>query len=91
MFQIILMIDCNICGQPFDHIAASTDPDPMAWKALCLDLEDEAEACGWSFYRSAHHCTYCISDIAFALRQAADEAAWAKRGGSLLLNPPEAN
>jgi hypothetical protein len=78
MFKIILMLDCNICGQPFDHVAVSTEVDPMAWKALSSDLEDEAEDCGWSFYRSAHHCSHCIADVTFALRQAADEVAAAK-------------
>ena len=75
MFKIIVMIDCNICGQPFDRIASSTHPDPLSWKALALDLENTAEGTGWSFYRSAHHCEHCITDVAFSLRQAAAEAA----------------
>ena len=79
MIKVIVMIDCNICGQLFDHIATSCERDPLAWKAMSVDLEDEAENSGWSFYRSAHHCGYCISDVAFALRQAADEAREAKK------------
>ena len=81
MFKVILMIDCNICGQPFDHIATSCGRDPLAWKSLSDDLESTAESRGWSFYRSAHHCEYCISDVAFSLRQAADETRQAKNTG----------
>jgi hypothetical protein len=46
---------------------------------MSLDLEYVAESCGWSFYRSAHHCDYCVTDVAFSLRQAADEAREAKK------------
>ena len=79
MFKVIVMIDCNICGQPFDSVATSASRDPMEWKALASDLEYAAEGRGWSFYRSAHHCDHCISDVAFSLRQAADEAREAKK------------
>lgn len=79
MFKVIVMIDCNICGQPFDRIATSASRDPLEWKALACDLEYAAEGRGWSFYRSAHHCDYCVSDVAFSLRQAADEAKAAKK------------
>ena len=91
MFKVIMMIDCNICGQPFDRIATSSIQDPLSWKALSQDLEDEAEASGWSFYRSAHHCTFCISDITFSLRKAADESAIAKRGAAVLPDLQEAD
>jgi hypothetical protein len=70
MLKVILMIDCNICGQPFDRIATSTDRDPMTWKSLSLDLEAMAEQRGWSFHRSAHHCDYCVPDVALASVQA---------------------
>lgn len=89
MFKVILMINCNICGQPFDRVATSSVPDPLSWKALSQDLEDEAEACGWSFYRSAHHCAFCIADVTYSLRQAADENAIAKYGIAILLDRQE--
>jgi hypothetical protein len=60
MLKVILMIDCNSCGQPFNHVSASTDRDPMGWKALSQDLEYEAECSGWSFSRAAHHCDCCV-------------------------------
>ena len=78
MFKVILMIDCNICGQPFDSIATSTDRESMQWKSLSLDLEDAAQRRGWSFYRSAHHCDFCISDAALHLPEA-DGAKKAKK------------
>jgi hypothetical protein len=79
MFKIIVIIDCNICGQPFDHIATSSERDPLSWKSLALDLEYTSERAGWSRYRSAHHCSDCITDVAFSLRQAVDEAREAKK------------
>lgn len=83
MLKVIVMIDCNICGQPFDRVAVSTERDTLSWKSLSLDLEDEAEDCGWSFYRSAHHCHYCVSDVAFSLRQAADAAQHRSKTSSI--------
>ena len=66
MLKVIVMIDCNICGQPFDQVFTSSDRDPLAWKSLACDLEYKAEGCGWSFHRSAHHCDYCVSDAQLA-------------------------
>jgi hypothetical protein len=65
MLNIILLIDCNICGQPFDRIATSSDDDPFAWKSLSMDLEGTAVDCGWSFHRSAHYCDHCMPDVSF--------------------------
>lgn len=73
MLKVILIIDCNICGQLFDRIVTSCDRDPMAWKSLSSDLEYKAELRGWSFHRSAHHCDYCISDVQLAGRQSAQQ------------------
>jgi hypothetical protein len=69
MLKVILIIDCNICGQPFDRIVTSCDRDPMAWKSLSSDLEYKAECRGWSFHRSAHHCEYCVSDAQLSEQQ----------------------
>lgn len=62
MLKVIVMIDCNICGQPFDRVCTSTDRHPEAWKSMSQDLEYDAERSGWSFTRAAHHCDYCVSD-----------------------------
>jgi hypothetical protein len=66
MLKVILMLDCNMCGQPFDRVATSTDRDPLAWKPLACDLEYSAELRGWSFHRGAHYCDYCVSDVELA-------------------------
>jgi hypothetical protein len=80
MLKVILMIDCNICGQPFDRVTASSDRDPLAWKSLSCDLEYEAEQRGWSFYRSAHHCDYCVSDAQLVGQKAEmDPKNWAEK------------
>jgi hypothetical protein len=79
MFKVIIMLDCNICGHLFDGVVTTSECDPLDWKAMALNLEDDAEGSGWSFYRSAHHCSYCVTDVAFSLRQAADEARESKK------------
>jgi hypothetical protein len=79
MLKVIIMLDCNICGQLFDGVVTSSELDPLDWKVMSLDLEDDAERSGWSFYRSAHHCDHCVTDVAFSLRQAADEASEVKK------------
>jgi hypothetical protein len=79
MLKVIIMLDCNICGQPFEGVVTTSNQDSLSLKALSQDLEDDAEHSGWSFYRSAHHCSYCITDVAFSLRQAVDEAREAKK------------
>ena len=66
MLNVILILDCNICGQPFERIATSSDRDPFAWKSLSMDLECAAMDCGWSFYYSAHYCGYCMPDVCFS-------------------------
>ena len=69
MLKVILMIDCNVCGQPFDRVVTSSGDDPLSWKSLSLDLEDTAMKCGWSFWRVAHYCAYCMSDVGLSLLQ----------------------
>jgi hypothetical protein len=63
MLKVIVMIDCNICGQLFDHVTTSCDRDPLAWKALSQDLEYKATNHGWSMVRSSHHCPFCVPDV----------------------------
>jgi hypothetical protein len=46
MLKVIVMIDCNICGQPFNRIVITGENDPMAWKSMSSALETEAESCG---------------------------------------------
>lgn len=69
MLKVILMIDCNVCGQPFDRLLTSSEKDSFSWKSLSLDLEDAAMDCGWSFWRSAHYCDYCMTDVGLSLLQ----------------------
>lgn len=68
MLKVIMTIDCNTCGQPFEGIATSRELDPLSWKSLSLDLEDTAASTGWFFFRNAHYCDYCVSDAALARR-----------------------
>jgi len=74
MLKVIVMLDCNMCGQPFERVATSTDRDPLAWKSLACDVEYSAELRGWSFQRAAHHCSYCVSDAELASCEQRTEA-----------------
>ena len=62
MLKIIVIIDCDICGDSFERIAISTDRNPQTWGHLPLSLAAEAETCGWDCY-SAHHCYDCIPEL----------------------------
>ena len=67
MIRILVTLDCNVCGHPFDRIGISTSVDPLEWKSLSLDLEYQAQSTGgWFFFRAAHHCDYCASDPDYA-------------------------
>ncbi len=68
MLRVIITLDCNTCGQPFEGIETTKELDPLGWKARLQDLEDTAEASGWFFFRGGHYCDYCVSDAAVARR-----------------------
>ncbi len=72
MLKVILMLDCNLCGQPFNRVTSSTDRDPINWKSLSLDLEYAAEESGWSSHRATHYCDYCVTDVMLAGKPIAD-------------------
>ena len=74
MLKIIIVINCDICGQSFDHIATSIDGNPMVWDYLLMDLEYRAERCCWSCY-SGHHCPSCMTDIPIDSQHVADVSA----------------
>lgn len=59
MLKIIVIIDCDICGESFERIAVSTDRHPQAWEHLPLCLVADAEMCGWN----CHAEDYCYSCI----------------------------
>jgi len=59
MFKMILMIDCDICGECFEQVALSCDRNPKAWQYMVADLKASAETSGWDLHRS-HQCDACI-------------------------------
>lgn len=60
MFKLIVLVECDVCGEPFDRIATSADRDPVAWEHLTAILEARADNNGWDVY-SAHRCYDCAS------------------------------
>lgn len=74
MFKLILIIDCDICGESFDRVALSTDRDPTAWQYLTADLEMRAESRGWNLHRAEYRCYDCCdSEVICCAQRAADE------------------
>ena len=63
MFKLIVLVECDICGELFDRIATSADRDPAAWENLPAILEARAESSSWHVY-SAHYCYDCVSAMA---------------------------
>jgi hypothetical protein len=62
MLKIIVIIDCDVCGESFERIAISTDRNPQAWGPLPLLLAAEAEMRGWDCH-SADYCHDCIPEF----------------------------
>jgi len=51
MFKLMVMIDCDICGDSFRRVGVSTDRGPHAWQYLTGILEGDAQSHGWDLYR----------------------------------------
>jgi hypothetical protein len=62
MLKIIIIIDCDCCGESFHRIAISTDRNPQTWGHLPLLLAAEAEMRGWNCH-SADYCSGCIPEF----------------------------
>lgn len=62
MFKLIVMIECDTCGDPFRRVALSTDRGPNAWQYLTGVLEGDAQSHGWDLYHEAR-CYDCIEEI----------------------------
>jgi hypothetical protein len=69
MLKTIAMINCDICGRTFEHLAVCADKDPMIWHEVTSDLEQAAEGAGWSFYHEEHRCAHCLVDAFYKQEQ----------------------
>jgi hypothetical protein len=65
MLKLLVIIECDNCGEAFEHIATSCDRDPKAWRKLASELVSKAEERCWSMYGDTYACADCIheSDI----------------------------
>jgi hypothetical protein len=73
MFKLVVILECDICGDTFHRMATSTDRNPEAWDDLSLLLVAKAENACWSNY-SAHHCPICIETLSSSATQSADKS-----------------
>lgn len=62
MFKLVVILECDMCGDTFHRMATSTDRNPEAWDDLSLLLVAKAENACWNCY-SAHHCPSCIETL----------------------------
>ncbi len=69
MLKSIVMINCDICGRTFEHLAISPADDPFIWSAITADLEKAAESVGWYFYKHEHRCDNCLLDDMYKKQQ----------------------
>lgn len=61
MFKLFVLINCDICGEPFEHVALSTDRHPSGWEYVVANLEFSAERRGWDLYHR-HWCYSCVEE-----------------------------
>jgi len=59
MIKVLFMLDCDLCGYPFEKATSSCDPDPMVWRAVASDLEWIAQQDGWDLHRKGFTCSDC--------------------------------
>jgi hypothetical protein len=69
MLKSIVMINCDICGGTFEHLAVCADSDPMIWESVTSDLEKAAENSGWFYYRQEHRCANCLLNAFYKQEQ----------------------
>ena len=76
MLKLFVIIECDTCGESFEHVATSCDRDPRAWRDLTSELELKAESRSWSIYGGTYLCFDCIdqmSEMKVELREASEE------------------
>ena len=63
MLKLIVIVECDTCGESFEHVATSCDRDPRAWRYLASELESRAEARAWSLRGGTYLCADCIHQM----------------------------
>lgn len=61
MFKLFILITCDLCGEPFQNVALSSDRNPHSWEYLLPRLEYTAERLGWDLYHR-HWCYDCVEE-----------------------------
>ncbi len=67
MFKVLLLIDCDECGEPLDRSTVCSGRTPEIWDAELEELVFEAANEGWDFYMNSSRCPQC------AYRQALED------------------
>lgn len=60
MLKILIVLECDTCRLPLNHIAASKDLNGMEWEVQASDLLDLAEQHCWCIYKASHNCPQCL-------------------------------
>lgn len=63
MLKVVVMLECDTCGEFFKPVTLSCDRNPSAWRFLAVELESRAEGCGWILYEAAFLCVDCVQDM----------------------------
>jgi hypothetical protein len=61
MLKLLLTLECDSCGDCFEHVTTTTDGNPTNWEYLLPMLEYKAQNCSW-YCQSAHYCYSCCNN-----------------------------
>ena len=74
MMKVILILECDLCHEPFDRIGTSTDRNPATWGYLLDDLEAQSLNHCWSC-RPNHYCPSCFNAMPSSSEQNVNDGA----------------
>lgn len=65
MIRAVFTIQCDVCGDLFEQLRMSQQPDPNDWAFNAGDLNCTASMDGWYFNSNTrkHWCVGCLIDL----------------------------
>ncbi|MCI0561397.1 MAG: hypothetical protein MN733_23165 [Nitrososphaera sp.] len=60
MIKVLVMVDCDNCGQPWSNSRVSSDPEPLIWQEEAYELIQEVKESGWAKHDHRIFCAQCV-------------------------------
>lgn len=73
MFKLVVILECDMCGESFNRMAISADRNPVAWDYLLAGLEARAETACWTCHIE-HYCNSCLESLSVSSIQSVDDS-----------------